>query len=353
MIFLVNQVYKNKSNKRNQEHYRGCLIGGAIGDAFGSIVEFLSIDAIREKYGEAGITDLVSAKSGLAEITDDTQMTLFTAEGILRAGSNDKVNSIEEAVLSVYHAYLRWLVTQGYPKFEEYDWIYDGWLLEVKELHHRRAPGNTCLSALLSKARGTFEKPLNNSKGCGGVMRVAPACLAYPKELSFKMGAEFAVITHGHESGYLSAGALAFIIASIVEGSTLEEAVAGALAVLKDYDGHEECAVVLKKAMELVGSNLPDSEAIKILGEGWVGEEALAIAVYCSLKHSDDYRKAIIASVNHSGDSDSTGAITGNILGAYLGFSSIPEEWVKKLEIREVIEQVADDLLSCYQGAKE
>jgi ADP-ribosylglycohydrolase len=334
--------------KRNQEHYRGCLIGGAIGDAFGSAVEFLSINTIREEYGEAGITDLVSAKSGLAEITDDTQMTLFTAEGILRADSSGQGKSIEQVTLSVYHAYLRWLVTQGYPKFEEYAWIYDGWLLEIKELHHRRAPGNTCLSALLSKARGTFEKPLNNSKGCGGVMRVAPAGLVYPKELSFKMGAEFAVITHGHPSGYLSAGALAYIIAAIVEGNSLEEAVAGTLAVLKDYDGHEECAVILKKAIELAGSDLADSEAIKILGDGWVGEEALAIAVFCALKHSGDFRKAIIASVNHSGDSDSTGAITGNILGAHLGLSSIPEEWDQKLEIREVIVQIADKIVSCY-----
>ena len=296
--------------KRTQEYYRGCLIGGAVGDAFGSAVEFLSIDAIREKYGKAGITELVCAESGLAEITDDTQMTLFTAEGILRAASSGQGNSIEQVSQSVHHAYLRWLVTQGYPQFEEYGWIYDGWLLEVKELHHRRAPGNTCLSALLSKERGTFEKPLNNSKGCGGVMRVAPAGLAYPKELSFKMGADFAVITHGHPSGYLSAGALAYMIAAIVEGSTLEEAVAGALAVLKDHEGHEECADILEKAIELVSSDLPDGEAIKILGEGWVGEEALAIAVFCALKHSGDFRQAIIAAVNHSGDSDSTGAIT-------------------------------------------
>lgn len=333
--------------KRNQNNYRGCLIGGAIGDAFGSAVEFLSIDSIREKYGEAGITDLVCVESGLAEITDDTQMTLFTAEGILRAGISVQDNSIEEAVLRVYHAYLRWLITQSYPKFEEYDWIYNGWLLEVKELHHRRAPGNTCLSALQSKERGTFKKPINNSKGCGGVMRVAPAGLAYPKELAFKMGAEFAVITHGHPSGYLSAGVLAYMIAAIVAGNPLEEAVAESLAVLKDYEGHEECAVILKKAMELVSSELPDSVAIKILGEGWVGEEALAIAVYCSLRHRDDFRKAIIAAVNHSGDSDSTGAIAGNILGAYLGLSSIPEKWVKKLEIREAIVKIADEIISC------
>lgn len=331
--------------KRNHGYYRGCLIGGAIGDAFGSAVEFLSIDAIREKYGEAGITDLVSAPSGLAEITDDTQMTLFTAEGIIRARNNGQGATIEEAVISVYHAYLRWLVTQGYPQFEEYASLYDGWLLAVKELHHRRAPGNTCLSSLQSKERGTFEKPLNNSKGCGGVMRVAPAGLAYPKELSFKMGAKFAVITHGHPSGYLSAGALAYIIVLIMEGSTLDEAVAGALAVLKDYDGHEECSMKLKEAVELVSSDLADSEAIKIIGEGWVGEEALAIAVYCALKHCGDFRKAIIASVNHSGDSDSTGAIAGNILGAYLGLSSIPEDWVVRLELKEVIEKMADELL--------
>lgn len=335
--------------KKNQEHYRGCLIGGAVGDAFGSAVEFLSIDAIKEKYGEAGITDLVSAESGYAEITDDTQMTLFTAEGILRADSNNSNNWIEQASLSVYYAYLRWLVTQDYPKFKDYDWIYDGWLLEVKELHAKSAPGNTCLSALLSKERGTFKKPLNNSKGCGGVMRVAPAGLAYPKEIAFKMGAEFAVITHGHPSGYLSAGALTYIIASIVEISNLEEAVDGALAVLKTHEGYEECAVILEKAVELVDSDLPDCEVVKILGEGWVGEEALAIAVYCSLKHRDDYKNAIIASVNHSGDSDSTGAITGNILGAYLGLNSIPEEWIRKLELREVIMKIADDLFSFYQ----
>jgi len=332
--------------KRIQEHFRGFLIGGAIGDAFGSAVEFLSIDAIKEVYGKAGITDLVCSESGLAEITDDTQMTLFTAEGILRACNNGQKASIEEVSQSVYHAYLRWLFTQGFPKFEEYTSIYDGWLLTVKDLHHRRAPGNTCLSALQGKERGTIDKPLNNSKGCGGVMRVAPAGLVYSKELAFRMGAEFAVITHGHPSGYLSAGALAYIIASIMEGSTLDEAVAGALAVLKDSDGHEECSLILKKAFELVSSDLVDIIAIKILGEGWVGEEALAIAVYCALKHSDDFRKAIIASVNHSGDSDSTGAITGNILGAYLGLISIPEEWAQRLEIREVIERMADELLA-------
>lgn len=339
--------------KRNKENYRGCLFGGAVGDAFGSAVEFLSIDVIREKYGEAGITDLELGESGFAEITDDTQMTLFTAEGMLRAikGGNERV--IWHPTTAIYDAYQRWLVTQGYPKHEQYEDIYDGWLLEVKELHASRAPGNTCLSALLSREMGTIEKPINNSKGCGAVMRVAPVALALPsdKEHIFKVGAESGAITHGHPSGYLSAGALAYIIAAIIEGSDLLEAVMQAVGVLKEYEGHEECLTALTNAVELADSGLTDSEAFEKLGEGWVGEEALAIAVYCALKYRDDFKKAIIASVNHSGDSDSTGAITGNIVGAYLGLSSIPEEWVKKLELRGVIMRMADDLLSCYQRA--
>jgi ADP-ribosylglycohydrolase len=335
--------------KRNKEHYRGCLFGGAVGDAFGSAVEFLSIDVIREKYGEAGITDLVLGESGYAEITDDTQMTLFTAEGMLRDSKRGNEKGICHPPTEIYEAYQRWLVTQGYPKHEQYEDIYDGWLLEVKELHASRAPGNTCLSALLSREMGTIEKPINNSKGCGAVMRVAPVALALTsdKEHIFKVGAESGAITHGHPSGYLSAGALAYIIAAIIEGSDLLEALMQAVGVLKEYEGHEECLTALANAVELADSGLTDSEAFEKLGEGWVGEEALAIAVYCALKYRDDFKKAIIASVNHSGDSDSTGAITGNILGAYLGLSSIPEEWVKKLELREVIEKMADDLLSC------
>ena len=84
-------------------------------------------------------------------------------------------------------------------------------------------------------------------------------------------------------------------------------------------------------------------------GLSWPGEEALAIAVYCALKHRSGFRNAIIASVNHSGDSDSTGAIKGNILGAYLGLNSIPKEWVEKLELKGVIMQATDDLLIGYQ----
>lgn len=90
--------------------------------------------------------------------------------------------------------------------------------------------------------------------------------------------------------------------------------------------------------------HIKDLDAIRTLGEGWVGEEALAIAIYCAAKYENEFEKAIIASVNHSGDSDSTGAVTGNILGAHLGLKAIPEKFLTSLELRDTIIDVADDL---------
>jgi len=94
-----------------------------------------------------------------------------------------------------------------------------------------------------------------------------------------------------------------------------------------------------------------DVAVIGQLGEGWVGDEALAIALYCALKYENDFEKAIIASVNHSGDSDSTGAITGNILGAYLGLERIPKRFLEHLELRNIILEVADDLCRVQDNA--
>lgn len=339
--------------KRKQDFFRGCLLGGAIGDALGWPVEFLQYNDILSRYGKEGITDLVSSGNGCAEVTDDTQMTLFTAEGILRTETRGNEKGICDAPSTVYFAYLRCLNTQGYPQIDEFDWIYDGWLLNIKKLHNKRAPGNSCLSSLLSGKIGTIDNPINNSKGCGGVMRVAPAGLFYSKEEAFQMAAEFAALTHGHPSGYLSAGALAFIIATIIEGEDIELAVSESLEELKKHKDHGECSKLLQNAIDLSNSDIKPLDAINKLGEGWVGEEALAISVYCVLKYRDDFKLALITAVNHNGDSDSTGAITGNIIGAYLGVKAIPTEWIEKVELRDEVIQVADDLLTGYEVGKK
>lgn len=341
-------------------HFRGCLIGGAIGDALGYIVEFMNIEEIRNKFGSAGITELIcDEKIGKTLISDDTQMTLFTAEGILWVHYRGRHKGICSFPSCVFYSYQRWLYTQtGYLTSADYNWIlnneevdYKSELLNVKELFARRAPGNTCLSALSNSTNqnfGTIEKHINNSKGCGGVMRVAPVGLYFHKspQQAFRIAAECAAITHGHPSGYLSAGVLACIIAEIMAGKEISQAALNAIDILTKYEGHKECHEILHKAMDLVVKEIEPQEAIRQLGEGWVGEEALAIALYCALKHKNDFEKALCLAVNHSGDSDSTGAICGNILGAYLGINAIPQRWVKNVELSELIISLSDKLLN-------
>ena len=74
-----------KQTKRYQEHFRGCLLGGAIGDALGWPIEFSSSQEVIVQYGDEGIRDLIVNSRGIAEVTDDTQLTLFIAEGIISA----------------------------------------------------------------------------------------------------------------------------------------------------------------------------------------------------------------------------------------------------------------------------
>jgi ADP-ribosyl-[dinitrogen reductase] hydrolase len=336
--------------RRWRRFYRGCLLGGAVGDALGAPVEFLSLPAIRAKHGPAGILDLDTAYGRVGAITDDTQMTLFTAEGLLRAecrGRNKGICSVPDVV---YYAYLRWLHTQGY-QWNESRGELDGWLVSVPPLHSQRAPGNTCLSALRSGRPGTLECLANDSKGCGGVMRAAPAGLVGAAD-PFRLGCEIAAITHGHPSGYLAAGCLSDIVSEIMGGRPLAGAVEHAMSVLATWPRHEECTRAMEAAVRAV-RNGPSAEQVERLGQGWVAEEALAISVYCALVADGDFAAGVRLAVNHGGDSDSTGAIAGNLLGALLGTPAIPVEWLDRLELRSEIETLADDLFTRFRTDEE
>lgn len=336
--------------------YRGCLIGGAVGDALGYPVEFMSFAAIKQQFGRSGITDYVF-RNGVAQISDDTQMTLFTATGILIGETRGCVRGIMGPPWSyVWLCYKDWYRTQTekYPMRGEHF----SWLDNIPELFSRRAPGNTCMSVLAIGKEGSVKKPINNRKGCGGVMRVAPIGLHYgraryrpwaPHEI-MEIGAEVAALTHGHPLGYIPAAALAYLISLLAHSDiSLEDAVDKMIYETsceycdnKFYDDFRD--LVDKSRILAKDKRISDYEAIRQLGEGWVAEEALAIAVFCALRYSNDFEKAITTAVNHDGDSDSTGAITGNILGAYMGIESIPERYQKNLELRNIILEIADDL---------
>ena len=163
---------------------RGSLIGGGVGDALGYPIEFLSLQAIQEKYGRKGCVGYQDFNdSGKVVISDDTQMTLFTANGLLNYITRVTITNglhWHMIVEFITLAYKDWLKTQdGVGSYYYYD-PFKCWIRDIKELNVRRAPGNTCISALQSLKCGKVE---NDSKGCGGVMRVAPIGLLAAADL--------------------------------------------------------------------------------------------------------------------------------------------------------------------------
>ena len=348
---------------------RGCMAGGAAGDALGYAVEFWREKQIFDTYGPDGITEYeTDSRSGKALISDDTQMTLFTANGLLAGETRGLMRGVAVPPREyVKSAYYDWLKTQQstmrevnrHERYTEEGGV--SWLLDVPELYSRRAPGNTCLDALTAKddnRKDYIRNPANNSKGCGGIMRVAPLALLYRpgenysgglRELDLE-GAQLAAITHGHSLGYMPAAAVTHIISRILtdENPDLKEIVLDARDMMEQLfagDRHlEELIRIMNLAVELSENDADDLENIHALGEGWVAEETLGISLYCALRYKDDFSAGIIASVNHKGDSDSTGAVAGNILGALLGYSAMEEKWKENLELKDVILEMADDL---------
>lgn len=363
---LGEETEKVNAQKKAREEFldriRGSLIGGAAGDALGYPIEFESWAQIQRRCGERGIQAYeLDCRTGEALISDDTQMTLFTANGILIGDTRGCLRGIQGPVAKyVEAAYKDWYHTQMDSHMERKNRV--SWLYDRKELHERRAPGVTCLTALKTGKTGSVKKSCNNSKGCGGLMRVAPLALHYQPENDVQRrnldmeGAEIAAITHGHPLGYLPAAMMTHIISIGVyggcgRGGTLLDAVEESLTAMRELfpdqgDPLDTMESLTRKAIAMAASGGDDEANIRTLGQGWVAEEALAIALYCCLRYPGDFSRAIITAVNHGGDSDSTGSITGNILGAWLGYGAIEETWLKRLELKDVILEVADDL--CY-----
>ncbi len=352
-----------KENEKHLDAFRGCLIGGAAGDALGYAVEFLQLEQIKQKYGEGGICAYDCGNGKVARISDDTQMTLFTATALLTGTTRGMLRG----VFGSYPEYCGFAYKSWY-KLQRGTLNTDGkrhdvysWLCDVPAMGESRAPGFTCMSVIESSLEGgrygTMNAPINNSKGCGGIMRVAPIGLYLNRQAERNswmddlalVAAENAALTHGHELGYMPAAAFAHIINWITFGGmSIEEAVRDSMAYMRDLFADKEqlpaMLALMEKALRLAKNQKPDTDNIRELGEGWVAEETLAIAIYCAVKYAGDFSAAIIAAVNHSGDSDSTGAVTGNIVGAALGYDAIPQQWKSQLECHDVIMEVAKDL---------
>lgn len=335
----------------------GCLLAGAAGDALGYPVEFLRWEDIMEEYGPWGIRGYTLGPGGTAVISDDTQMTMFTACGLLYGMTQNTIHHTEVPMWRyILSAYQDWLRTQGGAKTEQevVSWIYT-----MRRLHAFRAPGNTCMSGLEIRKNqmemNPLEDPINGSKGCGGIMRIAPIALYGARHQNWsqreviRLCCEAAAITHSHPLGFLPAGALGGILYDLMMGQSLEASCDSVINCLRqDYSSYDETKELIQgmersihMAQDRKNSDLKNLAA---LGEGWVAEETLYIALYCAFRHPDDIKKALILSVNHDGDSDSTGEVTGQILGALLGAEAIPEDLLENLELADILHDLAEDL---------
>ncbi|MCA9328526.1 ADP-ribosylglycohydrolase family protein [Candidatus Saccharibacteria bacterium] len=342
---------------------RACLILGALGDALGAPVEFMKYDEIVSKYGDTpntikGIQMLDDAYGKKGAITDDTQMTLFAADGLISAFKR----GAERGILGEYWgytaiSYVKWLETQGQenPNYSDFDWGSHE-LFEVVKKQGQRGPGNTCLGSLRAMQKPA-ELAKNDSKGCGTVMRVAPIGIFFgnlikdtsKQELQkvYDEGVHDAAITHGHQTAQHASGILAVIVALVLHGEPLEKAIRIAL----DDFGTQDVSELCEKAVQLA-SEPPSVENLQKLGEGWVAEEALAIAIYCSLLGSKkvlSVEDSLRLAVNHDGDSDSTGAITGNLLGIEFGTKVIPQSLIgtdtEVSSLVELLRRYGEDLI--------
>ena len=330
---------------QNISRYRGCLLAGAAGDALGYPVEFLDESAIFARYGKPGIRAYELA-GGVAEISDDTQMTMFTAAGLLAASATGG-----DTLDALAASYQDWLRTQRSAKPAPGE-RGASWLVGVPALWSRRAPGNTCMGALLAG------QPVAGSCGCGGVMRVAPIGLylgggeCCSQDGADRLGGAAAALTHGGDLGYIPAAMQVHIVslaahrAGMDLAAIVDDALAAVARLYADAPHIGLFTARMERAAALARSGTDDLDAIHQLGEGWTGDEALAIAVFCALRYSDDLERALTAAVNHRGDSDSTGAVAGNILGAYLGEEAIPDKYLRDLELRQEIVTLADDLFA-------
>lgn len=342
-----------------RDRIRGSFVGGACGDALGYPVEFIfSSDDIKAKYGQDGIcaydTQYVwldeNQESGIALVSDDTQMSLYTAEALIESEQRGS-----DLPVAICNAYLAWFAGQSGKKVKL---PYKSTLADIAELNRRRAPGNTCLSALQAIFNG--KRPSNCSKGCGGVMRVAPiglyaAAHNMSAEWCARTAGEAAEITHLHPLSTYSSAALAVIVQSCVQQEnidslTFKNIVGESIEVVKATYGHtapwiSEFENIINKSIALADCELSDAETIEtLIGEGWVAEETLAIALFSVIRHINDFGACIICAVNHGGDSDSTGAVAGNIAGAICGYNAIPEKFTTTLQFRDTILNIADAL---------
>ncbi len=352
-----------------EETVLGCLFGGAIGDALGAPIETLLLPNIQQRYGVQGVTGEGSGFKG--RISDETQLALFTMEALIR-GARVREPGTAATVGMIQENLLVWLRGQGQGALPDQRVPLQSGLTGYPELMTNRGPTQTTISAMRRVAArqrpgsplGTREHPINDSKGCAAVVRSAPCGFTASLDYAFELACDAAALTHGNPGAWLPAGAFAVTVFGLCRGLDVRAAVEQARAQLIRHREHEETTDALDRALRLAdavsfrGRPMPLPGLLEPLGTGVIGSEALALGV-CAAVCAENvggtpeqiFRNGVLLSVNHSGDSDSTGAICGSLLGARLGVQAIPQAWRTRLDAAAAIERLAADYVHEFRTA--
>lgn len=313
-----------------------CLLGGALGDGFGYPVEYDRLAAIQRRFGVGGLR-LPQYEHGQLMVSGVTQMTLFTLEGLIRGHLRQETDN-DSMVRQVRTSYMDWLETQGGKALGNEA----SRLMKHAALHVRRSQGKTCRSALEAGGRGTPESPINDSKDSGGIARIAPIALlpGLDARRAFTLGLRAAALTHGHPSAWLPAGILAAALRLMLEGQTTHEAFLQARQLAAGHPGCEATLAHLDAALEAARrhhlAHLPPA-----LGQGWTGDEALAIGLYAASR-SLDFAKVVATAANQDGDSAAAASIAGQVYGAQVGLEHLPHAWIRRLDVLDALCDVVE-----------
>jgi ADP-ribosylglycohydrolase len=327
------------------DRFRGALLGVAVGDALGRPLK--EIDVVRRmrfKYGAEAPRRLSYSGAAPAAITDETQLTLFVAEGLQHhlATGQDRGDAVRDALL-------RWRRTQRGPGASAGETR----LAREPRLQFKRLPEPFVELALDAVERGQPHgpgHPLNSSAGPTAMARSAPYGLALPTlEDAFDAAYRDATLTHGDPVAALGAATYASLVHGLSRGSNVADAIFATMTALQQVEGAGgPLATAVTSAHHLAAAGPPDAEQLGHLGDGRRADSALAIALACvmSLEAPSHYGvvRAMWRSVLHPGPSDTTGALTGGLLGAALGPAAFPDAWLIDLELIDVVEAAARDL---------
>lgn len=297
-----------------QDKAQAVIYGLALGDALGWPIEFLSTQKISIIYGTEGI----QMPPDPALFTDDTQTTLAIAEALIEAGECD----IDTLMAAVARRLIAW---SNSPEND-------------------RAPGHTVTEAIRTLEAGVpWRESGGQAKGNGSAIRVAAIGYLYqhdPAKL-LEVAHSTGIATHKNPASDAAAIAAAYLVKLALDGVAADEFVERTLDFTRGISSEFE------DAMMRVGHVIEWTDelaAITHIGSGWFGEEAVAMAVYCAVRHCDDFLRAVRRAVNIPGDSDSVGCITGGIVAAQLGLAAIPQEWISRLEHLDYLTDVANRL---------